>query len=530
MKVKSMENTLNGKGVAIQKSKKSPSPSLNTENKNLFTYNYNGLVLSLLGGLNDNRLDSLTVMLRIEDDNQYKSFCHKVNLYNTIQLKRYVKQAQENCGFSATQSHEAIQSLIKVLEDYRFEKLDIKEEEPEEAQLLPEGAQKEALELLESPDLLSKTNNLIGSSGIVGEENNRLLMYLIFTSRKTNKPLQCISFGPSGSGKTYLQSKVAKLIPNEDKVEITQLTATALYYFKQYELKQKLLLIEDLDGVGDALLPLRELQTKGRITKSVTLKGVGGRGRAYNQTVEGPVCVAGTTTSHSMYEDNANRSFLLYIDTSPEQDERIMEYQCLESANSIDIDKELEAARLLRNAQRMLRPIRVVNEFARYLRLPNTVFKPRRTNMHYLQLIEIITFYHQFQREKHYDEMTGEQYIKTTVDDIKLANTLIKDVLLRKSDRLNGATRNHFERLKIYLKTKNATTFSNQEIRRAFRLNEAAQRRYRNLLEQEGYIKSISKDKKRSYTYELLEVDEYKNLEKTIEEALQRCLDNIPRQ
>ncbi len=150
-----------------------------------------------------------------------------------------MRQAQETCGISATESHEALLKLIKVLEDYRFKTLDIKEEAPEEPQILPEKLQKEALELLESPDLLTKTNNLIGSSGIVGEENNRLLMYLIFTSRKTNKPLQCISFGPSGSGKTYLQSKVAKLIPNEDKAEITQLTPTVLYYFKQYGQKKK---------------------------------------------------------------------------------------------------------------------------------------------------------------------------------------------------------------------------------------------------------------------------------------------------
>lgn len=54
--------------------------------------------------------------------------------------------------------------------------------------------------------------------------------------------------GSSGSGKTYLQERISELMPEEDKIEITQVTENALYYFKQHELKNKLILIEDLDG------------------------------------------------------------------------------------------------------------------------------------------------------------------------------------------------------------------------------------------------------------------------------------------
>ncbi|WP_262707423.1 hypothetical protein [Maribacter sp. MJ134] len=39
-------------------------------------------------------------------------------------------------------------------------------------------------------------------------------------------------------------------------------------------------------------------------------------------TVEGPVSVAGCTTQESIYEDNSNRSFLLYIDESEIQDKK----------------------------------------------------------------------------------------------------------------------------------------------------------------------------------------------------------------
>jgi len=43
--------------------------------------------------------------------------------------------------------------------------------------------------------------------------------------------------------------------------------------------------------------------------------------------VEGPVCVAGATTKDKIYEDNANRSFLLQIEENPRHEAEVLEYQ-----------------------------------------------------------------------------------------------------------------------------------------------------------------------------------------------------------
>jgi hypothetical protein len=51
----------------------------------------------------------------------------------------------------------------------------------------------------------------------------------------------------------------------------------------------------------------------------------------------------------------------------------------------------------------------VRNPFAESLHIPDEVFKPRRSNAHYLAFIEAVTFYHQYQREKQYDKDTGEE-------------------------------------------------------------------------------------------------------------------------
>ncbi|MEM6644517.1 MAG: hypothetical protein AAF616_16175 [Bacteroidota bacterium] len=74
---------------------------------------------------------------------------------------------------------------------------------------------------MKSTSLLENTNELIGQSGVVGEEVNRLIMFLIFTSRKRPQPLHIVSLGSSGTGKTHLQEKVGELIPEEDRIEIT---------------------------------------------------------------------------------------------------------------------------------------------------------------------------------------------------------------------------------------------------------------------------------------------------------------------
>ncbi len=137
---------------------------------------------------------------------------------------------------------------------------------------------------------------------------------------------------------------------------------------------------------------------------------------------------------------------------SKEQDQKIMAYQRKLSAGKIDIAEEHQITELFKNMQRVLQPVQVRNPFAESLHIPDEVFKPRRSNAHYLAFIEAVTFYHQYQREKQYDKDTGEEFIETTLEDIEEANKLMKEVLIRKSDPLNTACRKYLEWLKAWLK------------------------------------------------------------------------------
>jgi hypothetical protein len=224
-------------------------------------------------------------------------------------------------------------------------------------------------------------------------------------------------------------------------------------------------------------------------------------------------------------KDNANRSFLIYLDETENQDQRIMQYQRLLVAGKVNTEDQHQIKQLLQNTQRVLKSVKIINPYAEYLQLPKEVFKPRRTNAHYLGFIEAITFYHQYQRQQQVDEETGEIYINTTIEDIEEANKLIKEILLRKSDELSGACRNYFEQLKAVLVEAKKTTFTNYEIRTALRENHSNQKRFMIQLLRGMFVKKQDdKTKSKTHTYEIVSNEEYKQLQNRISNVLDEIL------
>ena len=502
---------------------------LNTTNPEALKYANPLIEITVLGGIRIEGLDRMRATLKVKlKDSLRPPLRHNLDLYNDLQVEKFIRKCAEKLEVGTSVIEASLAELTEQLENYRFEeskKLEVKD--IHEIPPLSHKEREEAINFLKQPNLLERTNELIGQSGVIGEEVNRLLMYLIFTSRLRSQPLHCVSLGSSGSGKTHLQSKVGELIPEEEKLEITTLSENAFYYFGQRELKNKLILIEDLDGAESVLYPIRELQTKNKIIKTVVQKDRRGLTKTIYLKVEGPVSVAGCTTRERIYEDNANRSFLLYLDESPAQDEKIMEYQRAASSGKIDKHKEKQAAELLRKVQRVLSPVQVYNPYAEHLKIPNEVFKPRRTNAHYLAFIEIITFYHQWQRPQRVNKDTGEVYIETTLEDIAEANQLMKEVLLRKSDELSGACRDYFEKLKIWLVKNRKKTWMNYEVRKVFRLPDTTHKRYTRQLLTNGYIRIKSGKKHTGYLYEVTSYKEYEKLQEQVTTVLDDILESL---
>jgi DNA primase catalytic core len=499
---------------------------LNTKNPELLIYDNCELRIEVWGGIKITGLDRMKVTLKVLHlHKQLLPVRDTLDLYHRQQTEQLIQTVSESFDLNIKKIETTISELTNELENHRIKKIEALQPKQETKPLMNEAAKQTALAELKKKNLLQRTNQLIGLTGIVGEENNRLIAYMIYTMRKQQVPLHVMFLGSSGSGKTYLQEKISELIPEEDKIEITQITENALYYFKQHELKNKLILIEDLDGALAVFYPLRELQTKRKISKTVTLKDSKGNLKTITLTVEGPVCVSGCTTKEKIYDDNANRCILLYTDQSKDQDKHINEYQTKLAAGEVNKEREQQYKELFKNMQRLLKPVNVINPYAKFIQLPEQVFKPRRTMTLLLGFIEAITFYHQYQREIKKDS-NNQFYIETTIEDIEAAFNLLKDVLFSKSDELAKATRNFFEQLKQLMKEQSKESFTAKEIRQQLKINPSNLKRYLIELDRYGFIKAAG-NRYRKYEYTIISYEEYEALKSSIEQHLQSILQAI---
>jgi DNA primase len=504
---------------------------LNTSNADYISFVYENLLFSIIGGIALYPLDKLKITLKIQiarSQNPLHSIRQSnLDLYSEEQLQRFIKTASEKLEIGSKQLNYAIAELISLLEDYRNAKIEEQKPKTEKPKVLTEFRKQELIKILQSKNLFTKLNELIGKTGVVGEEKNRLIMWTVFTSRLTENPLHIICLGASGTGKTYLQERVSELIPKPHKVSFTASTENALYYVGKTDLKNKLILIEDMDGANSVLYVLRELQSKGYVSKIVPMKDSKGNMKTILLEVEGPICLSGTTTKERIYEDNANRCLLIYLDNSDTQQSSIMNYQRKSHAGTVNKTEEESTKELLQDLQLMFRRINVVNPYAEKLIIPETVFKPLRTNAHYLQFIEAITFIHQFQRPVKKDEQ-GNPFIETTLEDIELANELLKEVLLAKSDELTKACRDFLETLKALLQKEKKQSFFRSDVRNWTRINPDNLRYYLSQLNKYGYIKIVGGNKyKTGFEYEITDKEEYNKLSNSVQTALDKALEQL---
>jgi len=320
---------------------------------------------------------------------------------------------------------------------------------------------------------------------------------------------------------------IASLMPEEEVVTVTSLSDNALYYYGDGALEYKLFLIEDMDGLSeDAQYALRELKSKGFVAREVPLKDSRGRLRTVRVLVRGPICFAGCTTKERVYEDNANRCLLLYRDETEGHQAAVMAAQRRAAAGLVDEWALAQLREQFKDCQMLLKAVKVVNPYAEQLVLPDKVFKPLRTNAHYLKFIEVITFYHQLQRPIKKNAQ-GENYIETSLEDIEWANKLLKDILLAKSDELNWQLRQFLENLKTWLQSNGKKSFGAMELRRAFRMAPSTQIKYLSELQRYGLLKVLGGSRYKGYEYALTNYDDYEALENEIESAFDKVFSTI---
>jgi DNA primase catalytic core len=388
------------------------------------------------------------------------------------------------------------------------------EQEPAQPKVTPEAKPKQpnlenTIDFLKQDNLLQELNKLIEQSGIVGEANSRLLLFIIASSYKTKQPLHAIVQGSSGSGKTHLISKIADIIPQEDVLRFTRITESSLYNWGEYELVNKLLVIEDLDGLKEeAMFAMRELISNQRLSSSVSIKDKKGNIKSTKKEVKGVFSSLSATTKGEIYEDNMSRSFLLAVDESQDQTDKIINYQNKRIAGEINEKDQEKAKELLQKIIRALKVEEVQNPYATQIQLPENVHKKRRLNEMFQSIIKQITIINQYQRR------TQNNRIVTEIIDIENAVEILFESIILKIDELDGSLRQFFEKLKKKFKTDDFTRFEAME---ATGFKKTQLQYYINQLVQLEYIKQYGHGNK-GYKYKIFHFDDIQSVRKKLKD------------
>jgi len=416
-----------------------------------------------------------------------------------------------------------IQGLIDLLDDYR--ESEDEQENKKEVVVLSEEERAQCMKLLKTKSLLERINELIGKSGVVGEQNNRIFLFVIASSYKMEDTLHALIQGSTGSGKTHLLNTIMDFMPVEDCKSLTRVTESSFYNYGKYELRNKLIGMEDYDGLEEkAELAFRELQSKGMISSSTSGKNEqSGKIEAFVKEVYGPIASLSATTRGEIYEDNMSRSFLVSVDESQEQTMKIIAYQNDKSAGLVDKQKEKQIRAYLRNAMRMLEAHEVINPYANKINLPKQAHKIRRLNDLFQSFIKQVTLLNQYQRKK---DKQGR--LVTDKQDVRTAISIMFDSIILKVDELDGALRAFYEKLKKYVESKSKDyEFSRREVRHNMRLSNTQTHRYFSQLMRLEYLYRSSGHDNRGHKYKIGYWDNMQSLRDQIQQDLHNQLEKL---
>jgi DNA primase len=374
-----------------------------------------------------------------------------------------------------------------------------------------------ALAFLRDPKLLSHIVEDFERVGLVGEPSNALVAYLACISRKLASPLAVLIQSTSAAGKSTLMDSVLALVPEEDRVHYSAMTGQSLFYLGEQEIKHRILAIAEEEGVRQAAYALKVLQSQGELTIASTGKDPAtGMLVTQQYRVEGPVMLFLTTTAIDVDEELVNRCLVLTINESREQTRAIQQRQrARRTLAGLIAQTESDATRKLhQNAQRLLRPLAVVNPYAEQLTFLDDRTRTRRDHAKYLTLIDAIALLHQHQRVLR-TARSGDkliEYIEVTLDDIALANELAHEVLGRSLDELPPQTRRVLGMIESLVESEakqrsvpqREVRFTRRELRSRCGMSDAAIRVHLERLVTLEYVRSAVGRNGLRFEYELL--------------------------
>jgi DNA primase catalytic core len=429
----------------------------------------------------------------------------------------FCKMASDELNVKEDTLRKEVGKLMLKLEQLRNEMLTAALEPPEPTDTMTAERRTAALALLQDPRLVERIVEDFARCGVVGEETNKLMGYLGTVSRFLDKPLAILMQSSSAAGKSSLMEAVLSFVPEDHRVQYSAMTGQSLFYMGDVNLKNKVLAIAEEEGAERAAYALKLLQSEGKLTIASTGKDpASGKHVTHEYHVEGPVMLFLTTTKPEIDEELLNRCVVLTIDEEREQTQAIhrIQREAQTLAGLIERKQRDGLLRLHQDAQRLLRPLEVVNELAPELEFPDSMTRTRRDHPKFLTLIRAVAFLHQHQRLIKTGVLPGGEtfeYIEATKADVKLAKRLFHEVMGRSLDDMQVQTRKLLEMIDGMVRAacerdgieRDECRFSRRDVRAFTRWSDSALKRHLKRLEELEYLIVHHGGRGQSMVYEL---------------------------
>ena len=277
-------------------------------------------------------------------------------------------------------------------------------------------------DLIREPKILDRFAIEIERAGLAGEARNAKVLYLAFTTRLFDHPVNVVVKGPSSAGKNFIVKSVVRFLPADAYWSRTAMSDRTLAYSDEDFRHRHLVLYEAAGMTSDiATYLVRSLLSEGCIEYEVIEKtSEGMRPRVIEK--EGPTGLVTTTTAARMHPENETRLLSLTVIDTPAQTRAVMLAQADDAADHCTVDYKSWHAfqRWLASGER-----RIFVPFAKALarEIPTVAVRLRRDFPMLLTLIRAHTLLHRELRAR--DE---QGRIVATRGDYAAVRELISDL------------------------------------------------------------------------------------------------------
>ena len=276
--------------------------NLQIHNTHFITYKDEFLTIDILGGVDLSQVERMICTLRLTYQS-YPPFRTTLDLYNDNQSDKLIRTLCDKWELKLIEVSKSLHSLTLQVEEYRLQELRYAGKNRQTKFEVSEEEKKKATQYLKSKNLLNNLVQNLNTTGILGEDENAMILFFALASYKFSNPFSVLCLAKSGIGKSYILQKLSECMPDGSYSFHTKISANALYYFDSNNIQNKALLIEDLEWTTQMLSPLSTLQSQGKLINTRATKDKDGMLHSTTFEVVANLCLVACAYSDKNFEE-----------------------------------------------------------------------------------------------------------------------------------------------------------------------------------------------------------------------------------